>query len=234
MHETGVAKTGIELELDKPKSQMGLAAALAVLTTAGITALVGYRNHRLNTEAARITRLLGMVQGLRIAEVGAGRGTMAFRVARRLGPTGTMFATDLNPDHLSTLHDKAGKLRVRNLTVLPGSEDDCGLPPASCDGIYLRGAYHHLTNPENIAHSLLAALRPGGILLIIDFRPRLLLAPWTPKGIPGNRGGHGVREEVVIHELTSAGFRFLQAVQDWQRPLYCLMFQRPQHGARLR
>jgi ubiquinone/menaquinone biosynthesis C-methylase UbiE len=222
--------TGGTAERGKGSSQKSLAAAVATSAAALATfALVRYRNQRLNREAARLSAMLGAFAGAgaRVAEVGAGKGAVAFRIAKHVGPAGLVIATEVDPKRLHGLREKAARLPVNNVSVLTGNETDSGLPPACCQGIYLRGAYHHFTAPQAMNRSLHDALRPGGLLVIIDFSPRLLLAPWTPKGIPQNRGGHGIREEMVIGELRGAGFRFLQKVTDWPGSNYCLLFQKP-------
>lgn len=85
------------------------------------------------------------------------------------------------------------------------SATETGLPAGCCDAILLRGVYHHLTEPTAALVSLRRALRPGGRLLVIDFAPVWWLAPWTPKGIPKDRGGHGNRPETVLREAEAVG-----------------------------
>lgn len=199
----------------------------SLATAAGVYALLRYRRHRLDIEAAYLGAIVGALNGARIIEVGAGKGTMAFRIARRLGPTGLLIATDNDPSRVRALRAKAAKLHPRNVSVLPGTAQGSELPPASCTGIYLRGSYHHITDPAAMNRSLFGALRRGGVLVVIDFRPRWILAPWTPKGIPEDRGGHGIDEDLVIREVKEAGFRFLQQVAGWPGSMYCLLFQKP-------
>jgi SAM-dependent methyltransferase len=91
----------------------------------------------------------------------------------------------------------------------------------------MRGVYHHLTDPAAMDASLLRALRPGGTLAVIDFAPRLLLAPWTPKGIPSDRGGHGIRHELTTAELEQAGFDAVRTFESWPGGCYCVLFQKP-------
>jgi hypothetical protein len=69
--------------------------------------------------------------------------------------------------------------------------------------------------PGAIDGSLFRALRPGGEIAIQDFRPSLLLKPWTPAGIPANRGGDGVPPEIVTRELSNAGFRLAETIDPW-------------------
>lgn len=199
----------------------------SLATATGLYALFRYREHRLEIEASLLAATLGALNGARIAEIGAGKGTMAFRIANRLGSTGLLIATDTDPARVGHLRSKAAKFQLKNVTVLLGSAEGSELPPASCTGIYLRGAYHHLTQPAEMNRSLSEALRPGGLLAIIDFPPRWILSLSKPKGIPSDRQGHGIHEDLVIREITEAGFRFLQKARDWPGYTYCLLFQKP-------
>ena len=65
-------------------------------------------------------------------------------------------------------------------------------------------------------------------LAIIDFEPSWFLSTFFPvTDVPSNRGGHGVRPDIVIQEVTQAGFALLTRIDDWPRGQYCLIFRRP-------
>ena len=114
------------------------------------------------------------------------------------------------------------------MTTLQANATDTGLPPGCCDAVFLRTVYHHLTQPEPIVADLFAAVRPGGRLAIIDFSPRRWLSLLSHvDGVPDDRGGHGVPSEVVVQELTAAGFTLERQIGDWGRNTYCLVFTRP-------
>jgi predicted methyltransferase len=91
----------------------------------------------------------------------------------------------------------------------------------------MRGVYYHFTAPEAMGRSLFRALRPGGTLAVIDFPPRLLLSLCTPKGIPANRGGHGIRKALLKEELMEAGFDTVREHDDWPFRFYCEVFRKP-------
>lgn len=80
--------------------------------------------------------------------------------------------------------------------------------------------YHHLTAPGDLTSSLAAALKPGGRLIVIDFEPRP--DSNVPAGVPANRGGHGVPQDVVIAEVTATGLTHVISDPQWsgtpQRP----------------
>ncbi len=202
-------------------------AATAGVTFAGAYAYIEYRKARLAQEAARLWDLLGLRPGARVGDIGAGTGEVAAHMAQQLGDAGRVYAVEVDGGKLRALRRRQGKLGYNNLEVVEGSSRACNLAAGSCDSIYLRGAYHHFTDPDAMNASLFRALRPGGTLALIEFPPRLLLSLWTPKGIPDNRGGHGIRREMVIHELERAGFDPVRTISDWPGQRYCVVMQKP-------
>ncbi len=108
-----------------------------------------------------------------------------------------------------------------NVTVVEAKARDSALPAGCCDAIVLRRVYHHVTDPAATNASLLRALRPGGLLAVIDFPPPFF----------ASRGSLGVPAQSVVEEVTSSGFEMLQLRKDWpgRGPLetYCALFRKP-------
>ncbi len=202
-------------------------AATAGFAAAGAYAYIQYRKAQLDAETARLAELLALKPGGRVGDVGAGVGNTAVRLAERVGPTGRVFAVEIEERKLSKLRYRRQKEGLANVEIVAGAADDCHLQPKSCDALFLRGAYHHLTDPAAMNASLRRALRPGGTLAVIDFAPRLLLKPWTPKGIPSNRGGHGIPRQIVEQELQAAGFEPVRSILDWPGGRFCVVVQKP-------
>ena len=78
--------------------------------------------------------------------------------------------------------------------------------------------------------------KPGARLLIDDFPPTIWLALFKVKGVPANRGGHGVPDSIVANELGAAGFHKVAETRPWHpgffiRDNYCLLFSKPQSSA---
>jgi len=110
------------------------------------------------------------------------------------------------------------------------------LPTSCCDAVILRRVYHHLSDPVATNAGILRALRPGGVLAIIDFPPMFSWRwPWLPKEGPGNRTGHGVAASLVVEEVTAGGFTLVKVIEDWpgRGPLksYCSIFRKPEAGS---
>lgn len=202
-------------------------AATAGIAAAGAYMYVQYRKAQLDLEADRLAEVLALKPGARVADVGAGVGNVAVRIADRVGASGRVYAVEVEHSKLRKLQARKEKEQLTNIDIVTGTSSGCNLPENSCDAIFLRGAYHHLTAPSDMNASLLRALRPGGTLAVIDFAPRLLLKPWTPKGIPDDRGGHGIRHTLVELELVASGFELVRVIPDWPGGKYCVLVQKP-------
>jgi len=179
-------------------------------------------------EADRLVPLLKWHSGAVVAEIGAGKGQLTLAASQRVGPSGRVYTTELDPQKFAHLQDLA--TQNKNIIAIKAAEAGTNLPPACCDSIFMRLVYHHLTKPDAIDASLFRSLKPGGRLAIIDENPRKGTS--IPEGVPKNRIGHGVPQEILIHELTAAGFRVLVIENNWPsrdeyHDIYCVVFRKP-------
>ena len=200
--------------------------------TVGVTVLVSVgalfgAGGSLNNEALRLFSVTGLDSGMDVAEIGAGKGDLSLLAARRVGPSGHFWSTEIDRDRVTEIRRRAEKEGLKNITVLEGGESDTNLSSECCDVLFLRGVYHHFTRPVEMDASMFRALRPGGRLAVIDFAPRWYLAPWKPRGVPANRGGHGIPSRVLIDELQGVGFLAAQVIEHWPGRMYCVVVQKP-------
>jgi ubiquinone/menaquinone biosynthesis C-methylase UbiE len=122
-------------------------------------------------------------------------------------------STDIAERQLRETREYVKREGLTNVTVLEGAAASTNLPAACCDAIFLRHVYHHITAVDAFNQSLRVSLKPGGRLAIIDFVP----SPGSelPKGVPSNRGGHGIPSAVVIDEMTAASLVHLRTIDEW-------------------
>lgn len=180
-----------------------------------------------NDEVRRLGQVMGWKAGQTIGDVGAGRGEIGIAAASAVGKTGRVYLTELDEEKRKALETEVKSRGLANIVVLQAAEKQTNLPKECCDSIVLRRVYHHLTAPVEMDASLLRSLKPGGELAIIDFAPRKSLSESDPvKGVPANRGGHGIPKNILIEELTTAGFRVDKVFDDWPDG-YCVVFSRP-------
>jgi len=176
-------------------------------------------------EITRLAQLTHWKPGTVVADIGAGDGQYSFAAAEKVGPSGRVYATEIDPDKLQTLKTEAAKRKLQNVIVVEGAAGDTNLPSNCCDTIFLRHVYHHITQPREFDRNLLRSLKPGAYLAIIDFPPNPNYPP--VEGVPKNRGGHGLPQKVLVEELTSAGLQVEKTIDNWSGSDYCAIFKRP-------
>lgn len=167
-------------------------------------------------EVARLAARIGLAQGAVVAEIGAGDGSFAVELAKRVGPEGRVYATELEPEQLDAIRATASAAGVANVEVREAKVEATNLPDACCDAIVMRNVYHHLTAPAALDRDVVRALRPGGYLVVIDFPPTWFLQLFTPEGVDESRSRHGITPEDAIAELQAAGLEAIETIPDWQ------------------
>ncbi len=119
-------------------------------------------------EAERVFTLLALEPGTRVADIGAGAGYYTTRLARRLGPDGTVYAQDIKQTILDSLGARIARERLGGVTLVLGEPDDPRLPPGSVDVAILSHMYHEIARPYAFLFKLHRALAPGARIAVID------------------------------------------------------------------
>jgi ubiquinone/menaquinone biosynthesis C-methylase UbiE len=162
----------------------------------------------------------GARPGMVVADVGAGTGLLSLLLARAVGPSGKVYAIDIIPKFLAHLDEEKQRRHVTNVVTRLGDERSVPLPDDSVDLMFLCDAYHHFEYPRSMNRSMWKALRPGGTLLLIDYRR---IPGKTPKSVMDHvRAG----EEVFTAELTAAGFEKIESLP-LLRENYLVRFRKP-------
>ncbi len=196
-----------------------LFAALALLIPACAS------GHVTADEAEQIADALALTRGMRVADVGAGDGEWSEELATQVGASGHVFATEVDEDDLEEIRERIEDAELGNVTAILGGAEDTGLPANCCDAILLRLVYHHFTDPAPMRASLRRALKPGGLIAVIDILPQ---SHWRElPGVP-DRGGHGIPPEELVKEMSADGFDFVARYDDWgdEEDHYCVVFRR--------
>lgn len=142
----------------------------------------------------RVVAALALAPGARVADLGAGGGYFTFRLADAVGPTGRVYAVDVDRDMLDYLRERAADEGRANVVVVEATPDDAKLPDAGVDLVLVVDTYHHLEKRVEYFARLRRALAPGGRLAIVEYRDG------------GGPAGHFTAPETIEAELRGAGY----------------------------
>jgi len=160
---------------------------------------------------------LDIKPGQVVADVGAGSGYYTVRLAERVGPTGQVFATDIQPEMLDLLRARVTRARLDQVEFVRSTETDPRLPEGLFDLVLMVDVYHELARPQEVLRRLRASLKPDGRLVLIEFRKE---SAWVPI-----REEHKMSVKEARMELEAEGYRFdrVIGVLPWQ---HILVFRR--------
>jgi len=163
----------------------------------------------------------GIQPGDVVADIGAGTGAFLDPLIAAVGETGHVVAVEISirfVEHLRQVADEAG---YDNVTAVFSSYTSATLPPASVDKIVVIDTYHHFDDFESMLASMLAALRSGGEMTVVDFDRREDSREWI-------QGHVRVPKQTFREEIEAAGFEFVEeAVIDGMEENFLFRFRKP-------
>jgi predicted methyltransferase len=151
---------------------------------------------------------LGAAPGSRIADLGAGEGWLTVRLARQVGPSGRVFAVDISEAALGRLAETLAKDTLRNVELVLAEDDDPRLPFGTLDGVVILNAYHEMTKRVPVLDGVKRALKPGGVLVIVDNAPRDSTAARPRKE---QMDDHVLALDFARDDLEAQGFEIVSA-----------------------
>ncbi|MFZ0427386.1 MAG: methyltransferase domain-containing protein [Acidobacteriota bacterium] len=205
----------------------------ALVGTVGLVLLMalgglGYRFYQfvgLGDERVRLAEAMGVHEGEVLADVGAGDGSWSLFLASQVGRDGKIYATEVDDAKFRQLQERSRQAPYGNVEAVLGTQEGTGLPAACCEGILLRRVYHHFEDPPAMLADIRRALKPDGVLAVIDFNPT---GRYPLSNVPVFRHGHGVPMETTEEEIRSAGFVEVRRIAPWAGwdATYFLLFRK--------
>jgi precorrin-6B methylase 2 len=141
---------------------------------------------------------LALKPGQTVADVGAGSGYFTWRMAQRVGPTGRVYATDIQREMINILRTNMVARGLTNVVPILSLPDDPRLPTNSVDLILLVDVYHECDFPFEMVRGMAAALKPGGRLVLVEYRGE---DRWVPIKPLHKMTEAQVRREMALHDL---------------------------------
>jgi ubiquinone/menaquinone biosynthesis C-methylase UbiE len=157
---------------------------------------------------------LAVKPGMVVADIGAGSGYHSALLSKMVG-TGKVFAVDVEPEMIAYLNARIKQEKLSRIVPVLSTEQKVSLPENTIDMMLLVDVYHEFSFPYEMALSMRAALKPGGKLVLVEFRAE---DPTVPiKAI------HKMSETQAIKEFKAAGFAFDKNIDNlpWQ---HCMVF----------
>jgi predicted methyltransferase len=152
-----------------------------------------------------ILRLAAARPGMSVADVGAGTGLFSMLLAEAVGPSGRVYAEEVEDRFSRYIVERATRERRTNVVSVLGTDTSIGLPPGSIDLAFLCDVYHHFDRPVEMLASIRRALRERGEVIIVDFRREVGRSPaWILEHVRAD-------EAAVIREVEAAGFVLIVA-----------------------
>jgi SAM-dependent methyltransferase len=168
-------------------------------------------------DPARLLAYVDARPGQVIADIGCGTGYHALPMARSAAG-GTVFAVDVQPVMLDSIRARATGAGLANIRPVQASMRDVRLPADSVDKVLMVDVYHELTFPCEVMGTVVAAMRSGGLLFLVEYRGE-------DEDLP-IKDIHRMSRAQCLAEMRAAGLRFEREYKGlpWQ---HCLVFRKP-------
>ncbi len=141
---------------------------------------------------------LQLKPGMVVADIGAGVGYMSLKMARRVGPTGKVYANDIQPEMLVKLRENMAKEKIANVEPVLGELADPKLPANTMDLVLLVDVYHEFSEPQAMLRKIRECLKADGRLVLLEYRAEDPNVPIIPE--------HKMTVAQVKLELEAEGF----------------------------
>jgi predicted methyltransferase len=146
---------------------------------------------------------LGIADGSKVADIGAGAGWFTIQLARRVGPNGLVYAQDVQRQMLEAIRRRVSREGLQNVQTVLGTGSNPNLPKGALDAILVVDVYPEVDDRVTFLRNLSLALKPNGRIGVVNYKPG--------RGGPGPAPNEGVRVEgaAVEADAHAAGLRVL-------------------------
>ena len=176
------------------------------------------RNSRVYEEMPDlVVRAMNLPPDAVVADIGAGTGYFAFRLAARL-PSGRVYAVDIQTEMLEIIRKRMQRREVDNVVPVLGSIDDPSLPEGVIDAVLLVDAYHEFSHPFEMMQGIVRSLQPEGRVYLVEYRGEDRQVPIKPL--------HKMTQQQAIKEMQAVGLEWLET-RDFLPTQHFMVFRKP-------
>jgi ubiquinone/menaquinone biosynthesis C-methylase UbiE len=143
---------------------------------------------------------------------------MSLKIAKRVGPTGRVYAEDVQPEMLDKVRANAAKAKAANVIALEGTFTDTKLPEGKMDLVLMVDVYHEFSEPQKMIHSIRRSLKADGRMVLLEYRKE---DPSIPI-----REEHKMTVAEVKAELEPEGFKLGPVIETLPRQHILILTKR--------
>jgi len=143
---------------------------------------------------------IGVEPGMVIGEAGCGDGYFTFKLAKRIGENGHIFANDIKESELKRINNKCKEDNISNITIILGEVEDPLFPEDSLDMAIMVYVFHDLEKPVKFLNNAKSSLKPDASLVIVDRDPERF----------GREYDHFLKKEEVLKKITEANYQLIK------------------------
>lgn len=169
----------------------------------------------------KIVNAVGVKEGDVIADIGAGTGLFTMLFSEKVGDDGKVLAVDIATPFLANIAKRAASKKIKNIETILCTDRDARIPKETADLVFICDTYHHFEYPENTMATIHWGLKPGGTLVLIDFkRIKGESSDWIMNHVRADKG-------TFVKEIEAAGFEKLEEA-DFLAENYLVKFKKKQ------
>jgi predicted methyltransferase len=168
----------------------------------------------------QVIEAIDLKPGMTVADIGAGTGLFTRLFSPLVGPQGKVFAVDIAENFVKHIERQAQADGLTNIVGVVCTSDSANLPPASIDLAFICDAYHHFEYPHKTMRSIHDALKPGGVVILIDFQ--------RIPGVSSDFVMSHVRadQDVFTKEIVESGFKQVEERKGLLKESYFVRFRK--------
>lgn len=170
----------------------------------------------------RIMKIIGVKEGMVIGEAGAGGGYFTVKFAKAVGPSGKVYANDINENYLEYLEKRVREDGFENVQLILGEEKDPLFPESSLDLAFMLNVYHHLDYPEEFLRNIIPSLKPGATLVIVE----------SDKDRRSSNHRHSSDPDETLKAAESAGYELVKLDKEHSKDFIMILRPRNAFGGR--